>query len=157
MKNFRKGINMGKNIVFDLLVIVGGLALIILIGKAIFKNAETDTKIVAKAAEMTSDEGRYSAKKDEFIEELNTAFKEEVLDKNPGLEKNLKYEVTDTYLGGGVYKIEMLITMYDYDNIVGTAYYDVVEEDGFGIYQLNGSRIDGSILNDLYPELDIYW
>lgn len=156
MKNFRKGINMGKNIVFDLLVIVGGIAVIWMIGKALFKSAETDTKTYVRAAEATSDESRYSEAKDELLKELDEAIKEEVIAKNPeGFEKNFRYDITDTYLGGGVYKIDVSIIMYGYDNILLTAYYDCVEEDSIEVYTLNGTRIDESLLTDLYPELGL--
>ena len=157
MKKMNNVIRQMKNVVFDLLVIVGGLAVIVLIGKAFIKNgndAKTEmTTVRTKAAEVTNDEAKYSEAFTEFIAELDAELDEELYS-GEGKENNkekINYEKNVDYLGSGMYKVVYTFNIYGNDELTYVAYVDIVEEDGVGAFVLNGIRIDESVLDDIYP------
>ena len=155
MKKMNNVIRMMKNLVFDLLVIVGGIAVIVLIGKALLKgNDDKITTVKAKAETITNDEAKYSDKLEEFMDDLESEINEELYGSGKEDNKNrINYEKEINYLGAGIYNVEYLFDIYGSDKLVLTIYVDTVEEDGVAVYTLNGVRVDEYVLYDIYPEI----
>lgn len=155
MKKMNNVMRNAKNLIFDLLVIIGGLAVIVMICKAVFNNTDkqiTSTKV--NAAEIATDEAKYSETITEIIsemdQELNDMFYGE--GKEESNKENIKYDKNIDYLGAGMYKVEYIFNIYGNDELKYEAYVDAEEEDGIGVFVLKGIRVDEYILSDIYPE-----
>lgn len=145
-----------KNVVFDLFVIVGGLAIIVMICKAVFNNADNKiTTAKVKAAEVTyDDEAKYSDLLTVLVNEMDEELNNELYSEGKESNKNkISYKRDVNYLGVGMYKIVYTFTIYGNDELQYVAYADVQEEDGVGTFVLNGVRIDECVLDDIYPDI----
>lgn len=143
-----------KNLIFDLFVIIGGLALIVIICKAVFNTDNKITTNKVEAAEIATDEAKYSETMTEIMDEIDDEFDEMLYGegREESNKENIKYDKNVDYLGSGIYEVIYIFNIYGSDDLTYTAYVDAEEEDGFGVFTLKGIRVDEYILGDIYPE-----
>ena len=154
MKKMNNVMKMMKNVVFDLFVIVGGLAVIIMICKAVFNTDKQITTVKSNAATVASDEAKYSEGLNILLMEVEDELNEELYSNGKEANKDVvKYEKNIEYLYGGMYKVVYTFNIYGNDELQWTAYIDVVEEDGVGCFTINGVRIDEDGLDYVYPDI----